>query len=299
MSRGNDILKWTCLVALIVYATWITVWAHGEASRHICKKISVRVEAEAPVDSIVRQGVLQELKDYPGRIQGVPINQVDTRGISRYLNSLNTFEEVNCMVSGSGELCIDVTPMIPVMRVFFADQSYYINKDGKHIASNAEFFSDVPVVTGNFNHTFQPKDVLPLIRFIEKDPTMHDLTSMIVARDARNLIIVPKITGHVINFGDTTRLAAKRDAVKLFYRKVMPYKGWEHYDTISVKFRGQIVATRRDKTRLNVPEALVDEIDLEEGTLPGVELNLNGDARPDSIAQRTAEQNPTQERNRP
>ena len=74
----------------------------------------------------------------------------------------------------------------------------------------------------------------------------------------------------MVNFGDTTRLAEKRDALKLFYSKVMPYKGWEEYDTISVKFRGQVVATRRDKTRLNVNSEPIEEEDLEEATLPDV-----------------------------
>lgn len=52
------------------------------------------------------------------------------------------------------------------------------------------------------------------------------------------------------------------------YRKVMPYKGWEAYDTISLKFEGQVVATRRDKSRLNHGEDNGDDIALEEATLP-------------------------------
>lgn len=267
-KRGNTIFKWVCLVLLIGYSAWITIWAHEEASRHVCKGISVVVDAPAPIDSIVGRGVVEELSRYPSKIKGVPIDQINTREIEDYLGALSTFESVNCVVTAAGELQVHVVPMVPVMRVFFADNSYYINKDGKHIASNAEFFSDVPVVTGDFTHEFQPHHILPLVRFISEDPMMRDLTSMIVARDSRNLIIVPPITGHVVNFGDTTRLAEKRDALKLFYRKVMPYKGWEQYDTISVKFKGQIVATRRDKTKLNVTEDPIEEVDLEEGTLP-------------------------------
>lgn len=270
MKKGRTIIKWAVLVVLLGYTVWIAAWSHGEASRHVCRSVDIHVDARPPVDSLVRRGVLQELASYPGKIKGVPIDQIDTQAIERYLGALNTFETVNCMVLASGELRINVTPMIPVMRVFFADNSYYINKDGKHISSNAEFFTEVPVVSGRFTRRFRPEHVLPLVRFVEKDETMHALTSMIVARDSRNLLIIPKITGQVINFGDTTHLAEKRDALRLFYSKVMPYKGWNEYDTISVKFRGQIVATRRDKSRLNVNEDPVEEEDPEEGTLPDI-----------------------------
>lgn len=268
--KRNTILKWTILIVLLGYTVGISMWAHDEAARHSCHAIDVRVSAPAPVDSIVRRGVLDELKKYDRKIIGIPINQIDTRSIEKYLSSLNTFEDVNCMISANGRLQIHVTPMIPVMRVFCGSESYYINKDGKHIASNAEFFSDVPVVSGTFNRYFQPKDVLPLIRFINKDKMMSELTSMVVANSARDLIVVPKIIGHVINFGDTTRLNEKRDALSTFYREVIPHKGWYQYDTISVKFKGQIVATRRNKARLNVPEVVTEELDLEEATLPEV-----------------------------
>ena len=125
---------------------------------------------------------------------------------------------------------------------------------------------------------------------------MHDLTAMIEARDSRNLIVVPKITGHVVNFGDTTRLEQKRDALKLFYTKVMPHKGWEQYDTISVKFRNQIVATRRDKTRLNVSEEPVEEIDLEEGTLPGIGETAGGASANAGAADAAAKKVPSQQK---
>ena len=39
----------------------------------------------------------------------------------------------------------------------------------------------------------------------------------------------------------------KFEKLKLFYREVMPAKGWETYDTISVKWSHQVVATRRKK----------------------------------------------------
>ncbi len=272
MVKGKTIAKWACLALLLAYSVWVVIWAHAEASRHVCRNIDIAVDARPPMDSITRQGVLDVMKLYPSRIIGVPIDQIDTRAIERYLDNLNTFETVNCMVSGAGTIHIQVSPMIPVMRVFFGDSSYYINKDGKTIASNAEFFSDVPVVSGNFNHRFRPQDVLPLVRFVESDSIMSDLTSMIVANSPHNLLIVPKVTGHVVNFGDTTRLLDKRNALLLFYHRVMPHKGWELYDTISVKYRGQVIATRRDKTRPAQPVDSVPEEDIDEATLQGTSI---------------------------
>lgn len=267
-AKRAKIFKWCILVALIGYWAGMTVWARYQAREHICTGIEVEVDGNALMDSVIRAGINEELRSYPKRIVGTQVHQLNTVEIERYLTRLNNFERVNCFISPRGALVVKVIPLVPVMRVFDGNRSYYVNKDGRQIDSNAEFFSDVPVVSGHFNKTFTPKDVLPLIRYLEKEKTLRSLLGMIEARDSKNILIVPRIRGHVINFGDTTRLKEKMHALTLFYRQVMPYKGWEEYDTISVKYKGQVVATRRDKTRLNHSEPYEEEEDLEEGTLP-------------------------------
>ncbi|MDE6217654.1 MAG: hypothetical protein K2F64_01485, partial [Muribaculaceae bacterium] len=44
-------------------------------------------------------------------------------------------------------------------------------------------------------------------------------------------------------------------------------RGWETYATISVKFRGQIVAPRRDKTPLHPLAEIEEEVNPEEASL--------------------------------
>lgn len=269
-SVKSKIFKWSLLTLLLAYTVVICAWAHKEARQHVCTGIEIHTSSSkgSAMDSVIRHGVSEELKEYPQRIVGTPLHQLKTSAIEKYLSGLNNFESVHCMISSRGKLVIEVVPLIPVMRVFFGDNSYYINKDGKYITSNAEFFSDVPVVSGQFSKTFPPRSVLPLVNFINHDNAMRDLTGMIIAENAHNLLIVPRVRGHVVNFGDTTRLDEKKRALLLFYRQVMPYKGWEEYDTISVKYRGQVIATRRNKEKLNHAEEYFEDIDLEEATLP-------------------------------
>lgn len=284
-EKTHKILKWFVLGALIIYAAGMTVWGRYQARHHVCTGIELQVEGSTAMDSVIRHGVTDELYAYPRKIVGTPLHEVNTSDIEKYLSRYNNFESVHCMISPRGKLIVRIVPLIPVMRLFYGDNSYYINKEGKHVVSNAEFYSDVPIVTGKFNRNFNPRSVLPLINYINKDAMLSELVSMLDAQDSKNLILVPRIKGHVINFGDTTRLEEKTRALTLFYRQVMPYKGWEEYDTISVKFRGQIVATRRDKSRLNHGEQYEEEVDLEEGTLPEVAgiSTTTGAIKPDTI----------------
>ena len=86
-----------------------------------------------------------------------------------------------------------------------------------------------------------------MIEYVEADSLLSSLVTMYTMRDSNNIFITPAIHGHVVNMGDCDNFEAKFRKLKLFYRKVMPAKGWENYDTISVKWNYQVVATRRQK----------------------------------------------------
>lgn len=266
----KTVAKWMLLTALLTISAIVSVWSAGEARKAPCTGLQIDIHGHQGADSLTGRGIADELARFDPRLLSRRAADIDLRRLERYLDGFSNFESVECSFTSQGKLRVTVVPMIPEIRVFAGDRSYYINKDGKHIAANAEFFVDVPVVTGNFSRSFPPQAVLPVTRFVAADPVLSHLISMVEARDADNIILVPRITGHVINIGDTTALPDKRERLLAMYRNVMPYKGWNTYDTISVKFRGQVVATRADKSpRSHAPETTGD-IDMEEASLQGI-----------------------------
>lgn len=265
---AKNILKWTILILLLAYVVGITVWARVEADKHTVKGITITIGEKGISDTITVRGVKMSLLKYPDKIIGAPVNTVNTLKIENYLMGLNNFEDVKCYISTNGFLNVNINPMIPEIRVFDGNRSYYVNKYGKRIDSNAEFYADVPVVSGHFTDKFRPESVLPVVRFVKNDDQLNKLVGMFEAKGPNDILLVPRIAGHIINFGDTTRLPEKKRALLTLYEKVIPYKGWEEYDTISVKFRGQIVATRRNKAPLYPIEVFEEEVDPEEATLP-------------------------------
>lgn len=263
----TTILKWTLLIALIAYAVGMAVWANARADADVCTGIQVNISGDSKANEVTLKGVLSELDKYPKRIKGAPMGTINTLDIERWLMRLSNFEDVSCVLNSQGVLNVDILPMIPEIRVFDGARSYYVNKDGKEIASSAEFFSDVPVVSGHFSRSLRPTYVLPVTRYIARDSLLRQLVAQVVVRDPNNIILVPRISGHVINIGDTSRLAEKHKAILTAYRRILPVKGWEMYDTISVKFKRQIVATRRNKAPLYPVLPLEELADPEEAAL--------------------------------
>lgn len=268
---------------LMAYVVTMFVWARAEASHHVCRGIEVAIDGDGKVSSISDKSVKDVLKDYPEPIIGQPLHSINTYKIAEYLRKFNNFETVDCMITTRGDLKVKVTPMVPAIRVFEGDRSYYVNKDGKTMAAIPGFHVDVPVVTGSFNKNFRPEYVLPLVNYLQKDSALNNIVGMIQANDPENIVLVPRVKGHVINIGDTSRIEEKRRAILTAYRSILPYKGWETYDTISVKFKGQIVATRRDKTPLFPVMTVDEEEDREEAILQASQEPQSEDSNQEQI----------------
>lgn len=263
-------LKWTLLALLIAYVGFMFVWARAEARRHTCKGIEVVIDGTGKVASISKESVMEVLDGYDKPIVGAQLHSINTYDIADYLRKFNNFESVDCIVTTQGNVKIRVVPMMPELRVYDGKKTYYVNKDGKSMAALPGFHVDVPLVSGRFNSKFRPESIIPVARFIEQDSLLKSLTAMIVANDPDNIIIVPRIKGHVINIGDGSRMPEKRNAIYTAYKNILPYKGWETYDTISVKFKGQIIATRRDKTPLYPVIQVDDGEDYDEDALQNI-----------------------------
>lgn len=267
------ILKWLILLALLSYIAIASMWAIDYAEQQTLDDIVINIDKNSPTKFVTKEGVVQKLGKTADKIKHTPIAELYIEKLERQLSQDNSFENVECYITSDNKLQIDIVPMIPEIRVFSPDgKSYYINKDGKRIDTGNEFFMDVPVVTGNFDQKFPAKNILPVTRHIAADDYLKNLITMIEVKSATNILLYPCIKGQVINIGDTTELTKKFDNLTLFYRKVMNHKGWETYDTISVKFRNQIVATRRDKSKKIHSIEVDDSVNIDEQSLQGIDL---------------------------
>ena len=224
------------------------VWANSQADNAVCTKLEVNIINSDSSMFVTRQSILQELAKLHIDPVGERMSKINTKRIEQQLSQSEYLENVECVIVNNHTMLIQASQLVPVMRIFDGNRSYYVNSRGKRMSTTVRYHVDVPVVKGHFTDAFPPSRLLPLINYVENDETLNSLVTMYSVRDSNNIFIVPCITGHVVNIGAPTDLNNKFAKLREFYAKVMPLKGWNYYDTISVKFSHQVVATRRTKT---------------------------------------------------
>lgn len=261
MKRYVAIIVTAVAVAYLAVSLTLTSYM---AAADTCTEVSIQVNDTSAHPFVTVRELNRDLGDIINTAPGRPLSEINTAEIERRLARIDKIEDAKALVLTTGKVLIEVTPMRPVARVFDGNKSYYINKDGKRISANARYHVDVPVIEGRLDRMkLRPESYLPLVRHISDDPGWNALISVIKIDTPRDIMLVPVIHGHVINLGDTSGYVEKFDRLKKFYREVMPEKGWNYYDTVSVKWRGQVVATRAQKGHNIIPdiEEDIDEAD--------------------------------------
>ncbi len=237
------------------------LWARNKSRGEKCTGIEVQVINADSTSFVTPQGVLNDLKGQGIKLVGKRMGDINASEIEEALRLSPYLENADIVKCQDGKVLIRVSQLVPVFRVFDGGSSYYVNRAGKHMSATNYYHSDVPVVQGHFTRKFPPTHLLPLIDYVENDSLLHSLVTMYIVRDTNNIILVPSISGHVVNIGNVSGLENKFAKLKLFYREVMPQRGWNTFDTISVKWNHQVVATRRTKA---VQQTIVDAPDDDE-----------------------------------
>ena len=250
------------ILAVLAIALVIGIlWARDKSRGELCTGVEVEVVNADSTAFVTPQGVLNDLMGQGIKVKGKRMGDIDASEIEEALRLSPYLENADIVKCQDGRLLIRVSQLVPVFRVFDGNNSYYVNRAGKHMSASNYYHSDVPVVQGHFTNKFPPTRMLPLIDYVESDSLLHSLVTMYIVRDTNNIILVPAISGHVINIGNVSGLDNKFAKLKLFYNEVMPKRGWNTFDTISVKWNHQVVATRRNKA---VQQVIIDAPDDDE-----------------------------------
>lgn len=263
MERKN-VIRCILAILMMIYIGWAMVFCHHKAAARTCKGVKVEVFDPSHNNFVTSEAVFHNLATLGIDPTGMFRSQIDLRNLENTLAGCDNIETVNCVLLTDDSLLVEVQPIVPLLRVFDRnDQDYYINRAGKRMEASCLYRIDVPVVVGLFDEKIKPVSVLPYVDYLAAHPEWESLVSAFEVNSRGDIIMVPAIRGHVVNLGDTCDIDNKFRRLSSFYAQVMPVKGWQYYDTLSVKWRSRVIASRHNPKKQEIipDDETYDEID--------------------------------------
>ncbi len=256
-------VKWA---AIITYLAVSLSFVSKRAEQLVCSSIEVMIEDSLQNAFITRSDVLATIEKQHSNLIGIPLHLINTLAIEENLKSLHAVKNVNAYKMDNGKLAIMIDQRKPIVRVINRNgQGYYIDHEGYILPLSNKFTSHVLVLNGNIDApyiersdarisswTTNESNAEPLIsqlfnfvKFIHSDKFWSSQITQIYVNNPENIELIPRVGSHTILLGNLDDYQTKLENLKLFYQKALPQEGWNKYQQINLKYRNQIVCTKR------------------------------------------------------
>ncbi len=150
-----------------------------------------------------------------------------------------------------GNLNVLVKQKRPIARVIYPNGVHaYIGSDGTTLSTAENFTSRVIIVDGDFAQKLMAEDFLyskegegyfNLLKIVDEDKFWKAQLAQISIDRSGEVTLYPQVGRQTIYLGKPKELDMKFRNLGLFYKKIVPVKGWNTYQTVNLKYKNQLI----------------------------------------------------------
>jgi cell division protein FtsQ len=183
-------------------------------------------------------------------IAHTPVGKIDIKAMEQVLEADPWVARAQLYVDNNRVLQMVVTQRIPVARLFEQNGTSCYMDNTLHtmpLAANFNFYTSVvtnvpPLGTDSMSWMIK-KQIVTLLHTIQADTFWNAQVSQVVIDSDFSFELLPVLGDQLILFGDTSRAKEKLDNLYAFYKKVLNRIGWDKYEKLDLRFKGQVIAS--------------------------------------------------------
>lgn len=181
----------------------------------------------------------------PG-LSAIKLGDVDLEAVEKAASHSPYLRDCEAGTSIGGSVVLYAVQRRPIVRIVSAGEEYYLDDRCTKVPLSHVGSCDVVVASGNIPQKGKGlKDVYSMASYLDKHPDIAPLFDQIYRDGVGDVFLTPKLGNHVVQVGAVDSLDVKFHNLLALYKRGLPQAGWETYSMVSVKYRGQVVCTRR------------------------------------------------------
>jgi cell division protein FtsQ len=252
IQRLKKVLSVVILLGLAIAAVIYEEISYNEIT---CTGIVVKLDSENEKPLLGQKDinlmVTNQGSDY---FLNKPINEISLHQIEQRVKRIPLVKSCEAHHDFSGKIIISVKEYSPIARILrftsgtsqLRDQ--YVTQEGRLIATSDLFTPRILVVSGAFFKDSRRdlrdprgKTLLPFLEFINQDEFWKAQIAQVIVAEDGGIVMVPTMGRTYIDFGLPIHIKTKFKKLALFYKKIIPNKGWNTYSWIHLKYKNQVI----------------------------------------------------------
>lgn len=239
---------------VVVFALFMSIGfvVKSDVGYHI-EDISVEIENRSANFFIDEDDVMALIMaDSRDSILGDRFGRVNLKELEDRIESHSFVSDAEVFRDLKGNLVVRAYQSKPVARLVASNgDNAYISENGNILPVSTKYTSRVVVLTGSYLNK------LTQLSSIEEDPYAVKLFELIdyvnndkfwsmqigeINVDRRGDIVMhPQIGRQKLEFGQADNIDKKFKKLKIFFKKILPTKGWNAYKRVNVAYEDQII----------------------------------------------------------
>ena len=179
----------------------------------------------------------------------LPVNAWDINEMEKRVEKNPFVKDAQVYRDVKGNVHVQVTQRKPIARWYHQqEKDSYIDTNGNLLPTSSGFTARVLLVEieglkweQNLIETDFGKNLLYLLKFIEEDKFWSKQIAHIFVSPEGQIEMLPQVTKQRITFGRPEKVEDKFERLMIFYKKILPLKGWNAYTKVNLKFKNQII----------------------------------------------------------
>ncbi len=245
-----DRIAWILFLVVVVL---VLLSAAMRRSQDFISSVEVYIKPLSGGASLLNENMVRQrlVGAFGNALRGIEIGELDLLRVEQVVEEDPFVANADAYIAQNGDLHLRVEQREPILRVLDNNGgNYYLDKTGAMIPFSPLHTPRVLVATGHvapYTADFLTKkkntlrQVFQLALMLQNDPIWSVFIQQIHLNQAQEFILIPLVGDQKIFLGNLRNVEDKMRRLKIFYQEGMPYAGWRKYESISLKYDGQVV----------------------------------------------------------
>jgi len=248
MMRLKKSIQLTLMLMVLTAAIGATEYRRQQ---RVCTQVAVTIEHTGE-DSFVSEREIRSLVNQENKpVIGVPLMTLDLKQLEQQVAKNPYIDRANVHYDLEGRVHVAVEQSRPIARLVHPKFPHaYVSTSGKLLPLSAQHTARVLLVSGEYVSKLSKKNwgqdstfaqYLSLLQYIEQNEFWQAQIAQVDIGSEGKVTLFPQVGKQTIEFGKPNRISEKFHKLELFYQQILPRKGWNHYNRVSLTYENQIV----------------------------------------------------------
>lgn len=260
MKKVLKISGWVLFIGLIGVILGFAKSRHAQIP---CAIPEIVIHDNSGFDFVSDEMILERLRNIGYNFSGDHLCELDLLRIENEISQIAGVQRVEAFVYLNGELVIDVRQRRPIVRIVNeSGTSFYIDDAGNSMPLSDHCHAKVPVITGCLNEPTginaieaeqvdsnsqltMLDEIFRMADCVDQNEFWKNQIVQIYVNCEREFELIPRVGDQRILFGPAEQVKDKFRKLEIFYKEGIAPEQLNQYDTLTVKYKGQIVCSKK------------------------------------------------------